>query len=124
MQKPNRILAMLVLLGGGALPSDYRFKEDASGVFARTLFSGAGPENTVVTIRDIMVGPRRSQTVPAAAGPAILEWFEGHGTYSMAGGKRLPIGNELGVIPAGQALVVNNPHGQAIGFRLYMFAGN
>jgi len=124
----DRLPMLLFLFAGASLPfagneSAHTFKADASGAFARTLFSGPGPANTTVTIRDFMVGPRRSQTVPASPGPALLEWFEGHGTFSVAGGHTQTIGNEFEVIPAGKALMVINPNGPPIGFRLYVFAG-
>jgi len=123
-----RLLGMLVLLAGASVPfagkqSTQKFKSDASGVFGRTLFSAPGPANTTITIRDVMVGPRRSQTIPASPGSALVEWFEGHGTFSVAGGAPQTIGNEFDVIPAGQVFVVNNPNGPSIGFRLYVFAG-
>lgn len=124
----NRLLMMLMLFAGISLPfagnqSPHTFKAEASGAYARTLFSGDGPANTTVTIRDYMVGPRRNQTFPVSAGAAIVEWFEGHGTFSIDGAPPQTIGNEFDVIPAGKALLVHNPNGPPIGFRLYVFAG-
>jgi len=114
---------MLVLFAGVAPPfagnqSAYTFKSEVSGVFSRNLFSAPGPANTTVTIRDIIVGPRRSQSLPASPRPALLNWFEGHGTFSIRGGPRRNIGNEFEVVPAGQALKIHNPNGPPFGFRL------
>jgi hypothetical protein len=128
LASPNRWLGMLVLFAGIAPPfagnqSAHTFRPEASGVFARTLFSAPGPANTTITIRDIIVGPRRSQSVPASPGPALLNWFEGHGTFSI-GGHTHTIGNEFEVVPAGEALTIHNPNGPPVGFRLYVFSVN
>ena len=128
LASPNRLLVMLGLFAGVAPPfagnqSAHTFKSEVSGVFSRTLFTAPGPANTTVTIRDIIVGPRRTQSVSASPGPALLNWFEVHGTFSFGGGPPHTISNEFEVIPAGQALTIHNPDGPPIGFRLYVFSG-
>ncbi len=125
---PNRLLVMLVLFAGAAPPfagnqSPHTFKSQASGFFSRTLFSAPGPANTTITIRDIIVGPRQTQSVPASPGPALLNRFEGHGTFSIGGGPPRTLANDFEVVPAGQALTIHNPNGPPIGFRLYVFSG-
>jgi hypothetical protein len=60
--------------------------------------------------------------MPALPGPALLNWFEGHGTFSI-GGHTHTIGNQFEVIPAGEALTIHNPNGPPVGFRLYVFSG-
>lgn len=120
---------MMLVLFAGTAPrfaghqSAHTFRAEANGVFSRTLFSAPGPAGTTVTIRDIVVGPRRSQSVPTLAGPALLNWFEGHGTFSIGGSPARAIGNEFEVVPAGQTLTIHNPNGPPIGFRLYLFSG-
>jgi len=106
----------------GAL-SPHPFSRDASGTFTRTLFSGPGPKNITVTVRDIEVGPSRIQEIPALPGPAVVEWLEGHGTFSVAGGPAQAIGGEFKVIPSSQPITINNLGRQAVGFRLYIFVG-
>jgi hypothetical protein len=125
---PKRTLVMLGIFAVASPPfagnqSAHTFKSEGSGVFSRILFSAPGPAHTTVTIRDIIVGPRQRQSVPALPGPALLSWFEGHGTFSISGGPPHAIGNEFEVIPAGRTLTVNNPNGPPIGFRLYLFSG-
>jgi hypothetical protein len=105
------------------VPPRHPFTRDPSGVFARTLFSGAGPNNVGISVLDVMIGPARTQQIPALPGPAIIEWFEGHGTFSVASGPPQTIGNEFQVIPSGQPITVNNPNRPPVGFRLYIFAG-
>ncbi len=125
---PVRLLVMAVLFAGAAPPfagnqPAHPFKSEVSGIFSRTLFSGPGPANTTVTIRDIIVGPHRNQTLAASPDPAILNWFEGHGTFSIGSAPPHAIDDEFEVVPAAQALTIHNPNGPPIGFRLYVFAG-
>lgn len=99
------------------------FVQDATGALTRTLFSTAGPANTTVTVQDIMVGPQKTQRIAPLPGPALVEWFEGHGTFSVGGGPAQTIKDGVQVIPGGQPITITNPDRPPIGAHLLIFAG-
>jgi hypothetical protein len=53
----------------------------------------------------------------------LLECFEGDGTFIVGGGTPQVIGAEVHIVPAGQKLLINNPHRLPFGIRLYVFTG-
>jgi hypothetical protein len=103
-------------------PPIHLFEPDEQGVFSRTLFSAPGLQATTVTVREVVVGPRRTQQMAALPGPALLELFEGHGTIAIGNASPQPIDNDFQVISAGQPFAINNPNGRPVGIRLYVFA--
>jgi hypothetical protein len=103
--------------------SAHPFKRDASGTLSRTLFSGTGPVDTTVAIREVIMKPRAAREVSALPGPALLEWIDGRGTFSVGGGSPKALGSDFQVIPAGKAVKINNQGVSPIRFRLYIFAG-
>lgn len=103
-------------------PSIHRFEPDEQGVLSRTLFSAPGPQAITVTVREVLVGPRRTQKMAALSGPALVELFEGHGTIAIGNRPPQPIDNDFQVISADQIFVINNPNSRPIGIRLYVFA--
>jgi hypothetical protein len=105
-----------------ASPPIHQFEPDEHSVLSRTLLSAPGPGDITVKVSEVLVGPRRSQNMPALAGPALLELFEGHGTIAIGNASPQPIDNDLQVISAGRLFVINNPNSRPIGIRLYVFA--
>jgi hypothetical protein len=104
-------------------PPIHPFVAEADGPFTRILFGAAGPANTTVTIRDVMVGPRTTRQIAALPGPALLERLEGHGSISFPGNAAQTLGDEMQVVSGSHPVTVSNPNGTPLGFRLYIFAG-
>lgn len=103
-------------------PSIHQFEPDEQGIFSRTLFSAPGPQAINVIVREVLVGPRRTQKMAPLSGPALVELIEGHGTIAIGNGPPQPIDNDFQVISADQVFVINNPNSRPIGIRLYVFA--
>jgi len=97
------------------------FARDASGALLRTLFSGPGPADTTVTVEEVLVGPRASQKLPVLAGPSLVMWLEGHGTFAVGDKAAQTISNGFQVVPAGQALTIHNLGAPPISARIYEF---
>ena len=106
----------------GPLPA-HQFAPEAGNFLARTLFSAAGPANTVITIRDVLVRPNTTaQLGGALAGPAILEPYFGGGTL-IAGNNHYNVdANKTQVVPGSQPVTVVNPNTFPLNFRLYVFS--
>ena len=103
----------------------HAFTREASGTISRTLFNGPGPAGMTLTIREILVGPRAFQQLTALPGPSVLQWLEGHGTFSVGSEAPQTISDVTAVVPAGQTLTVRNSAPAPISFRVYEFtAGN
>jgi len=98
------------------------FELDEHGVLSRTLFHSADAGSISVTIREIVVGPRRTQQMSALSGPALLELFEGHGTIAIDSSREQAIENEFQTVPADLPFVISNPSNRPVGIRLYVFA--
>ena len=82
------------------------FVLDANGALFRPLFKSTGATNLTVTIRDVVVAPQTTQAVRTLSGPVLIEWLEGHGTFSIGDGAPQTIDDQVRSIAAGQLLIL------------------
>jgi hypothetical protein len=96
--------------------------EVASGQAAatRVLFEGAGPENTQVIIREMLIGPGAETRLGALPGPALIDTRSGGGTLRAGEhSEQLQIATPLSVAPGTPIQIINDGEDSLL-IRLYI----
>jgi hypothetical protein len=84
----------------------------------RTLFQGAGPGNSRVEIRELIIGPRAVVELPPS-GAALLDPRSGAGSVE-AGGRTEQLSSGVVAIAPGVPLAIRNSGDAALVVRLFI----
>jgi hypothetical protein len=87
---------------------------------SRVLFEGAGPDNTQVVIRELLIGPRADVRVDAVPGPTLIDTRSGAGTLRAGDrSEQLQIATAISVEP-GVPIELTNDGDDSLLLRLYV----
>lgn len=89
-------------------------------VAARVLFEGPGPDNTRITIREMLIGPGAEASLDPLPGPALIDPRSGAGTLRTSeGSQQLEIAAPVSVAQ-GASIQFINDGGDPLLLRLYV----
>jgi hypothetical protein len=87
---------------------------------SRVMFEGAGPENTRIVIREMLIGPGAHMRLDALPGPALVDLRSGAGTLRVGDrSEQLQIARAISVEPGFPIELTNNGGGSLL-LRLYL----
>jgi hypothetical protein len=104
-----------------ATSAEHPFVREAANVLARTVFEAAGPSNTRIAVRVLLVRP--GQTVLPVTRPVLIDVLMGQGALSIGGDRQLVRpANALIALPEGaREVLIDNPNTSPLVLRLYVF---
>ena len=96
---------------------------DGKAAFARMMLQTAGPANTQITVRDLIVGPRGDAQLTIADSASLIEVYSGagsvaSGTITVALTLHQPV-----ILPEGSRANINNSGDAPLMVRLYTVEG-
>jgi hypothetical protein len=99
------------------------YEKVGDATFARTIFQTAGPSETAISIRDVVVSPRAEGHLDATSGPSILDLLSGKGSVT-AGDKTSDLDLQSPLTVAAQtAITLKNGGDTPLVVRLYITEG-
>jgi hypothetical protein len=101
-------------------PATHPFEPMSGPTASRVLFEGAGPDNTQIVIREMLIGPGADVRLDALPGPALVDPRSGVGTLRAGDrSEQLQIAKAISVKP-GIPIELTNDGDDSLMLRLYI----